>query len=82
MPERQVEAIKELNALDGRWITLLWISGVASGGGVVRLLLGSPEPLQIVFAGVGLLFVLAAFVAVLIFDRRIRSRTQMLGEKL
>jgi hypothetical protein len=80
--ERQVEAIKEPNALDGRWITLLWVSLLAIGGGTLRLLLDPRGSLHIILAGIGLLLMVALLSAVLIFDRRMRGRTRTLQEDL
>ncbi len=43
MTDQQVDFVKELNSLDGRWITLLWVSLLAVGSGTLRLVLEEPR---------------------------------------
>ncbi len=52
MTDQQVDFVKELNSLDGRWITLLWVSLLAAGSGTLRLVLEEPrESVHILFIG-------------------------------
>ena len=81
MTDQQIDSVKELNSLDGRWITLLWVSLLAVGSGSLRLMLNEPrESVDVLLAGFGFLIFIILLTAALIFDQRMRRRTRTLQE--